>query len=481
MIPIRRSQWAAPYTLAMDELIYRSAVDLAGAIRSGELTSVQVVTAFLDRIDAVNGDVNAIVSRRSRADVLADAAAADGMEPVGPLHGLPIAVKDLEDVAGLPTRAGSLTTSDQPVEHNGHVAAKLRAAGAIIVGKTNTPEFGTGSHTFNEVFGVTRNPWDLGRTAGGSSGGAAAALAAHMLPIADGSDLGGSLRNPAHMCNVVGLRPSVGRVASPDSQTTHLRLGLSGPMGRTVADTALLMSAMAGPDPRDPLSLPEPGSTFAPPLPTTTTASVAWGGTLGGLFECDPEVLEIGRTAAQTVTAAGGVFAEDHPDMEHAELVFRVLRGMGYAGAGWQIPADQHELIKATVLENIAYGQSLTLPDVLAAEAHKAELHRRMTAFFDRYDILALPVAAVAAFPVETEYPTHVNGVEMRDYLGWMMAVCMITPTGCPAISIPAGFTSDGRPVGLQLVARLGHERQLLEIASAMEAANPHHHLRPDL
>jgi len=280
---------------------------------------------------------------------------------------------------------------------------------------------------------------------------------------------------------VVGLRPSVGRVASPDSQTTHLRLGLSGPMGRTVADTALLMSAMAGPDPRDPLSLPEPGSTFAPPLPTTTTASVAWGGTLGGLFECDPEVLEIGRTAAQTVTAAGGVFAEDHPDMEHAELVFRVLRGMGYAGAGWQIPADQHELIKATVLENIAYGQSLTLPDVLAAEAHKAELHRRMTAFFDRYDILALPVAAVAAFPVETEYPTHVNGVEMRDYLGWMMAVCMITPTGCPAISIPAGFTSDGRPVGLQLVARLGHERQLLEIASAMEAANPHHHLRPDL
>ena len=167
--------------------------------------------------------------------------------------------------------------------------------------------------------------------------------------------------------------------------------------------------------------------------------------------------------------------------MEHAELVFRVLRGMGYAGSSWQIPEEEHHLIKETVRENMEYGRTLTLPDVLVAEAHKAELHRRMSTFFDQYDILALPVAAVAAFPVETEYPTHVNGVEMRDYLGWMMAVCMITPTGCPAISIPAGFTSDGRPVGLQLVARLGHERELLEIASAMEAANPQHHLRPEL
>ncbi len=465
----------------MEDLIHRSAVDLAAAIIEGELTSVEVVTAFLDRIDAVNDDVNAIILRRDRSEVLADAAAADEMDPVGPLHGLPIAVKDLEDVAGLPTRAGSLVTSDQPVDNDGHVAAKLRAAGAIIVGKTNTPEFGTGSHTFNEVFGVTRNPWDLGRTAGGSSGGAAAALAAHMLPIADGSDLGGSLRNPAHMCNVVGLRTSVGRVAVPDGQTTHLRLGVSGPMGRTVADTALLMAAMAGPDPRDPLSLPEPGSVFLPPLATTTDARIAWGGTLGGLFECDPEVLQICRTAAQTVESVGGSFTEDHPDMEHAELVFRVLRGMGYAGAGWKIPDEQHHLIKATVRENMAYGRELTLPDVLAAEAHKAELHRRMTMFFDEHDILALPVAAVAAFPVETEYPTHVNGVEMRDYLGWMMAVCMITPTGCPAISIPAGFTSDGRPVGLQLVARLGHERQLLDVASAMEAANPQHHLRAPL
>ena len=209
---------------------------LAAAIRSGELSSVEVVTAHLDRIDEVNPQVNAIVAARERADVLADAAAADATDPTGPLHGLPVAVKDLENVAGLPTRSGSVVTSDQPQQADGHLAAQLRRAGAIIVGKTNTPEFGTGSHTFNEVYGLTRNPWNLDRSAGGSSGGAAAALAARMLPIADGSDFGGSLRNPAGFCNVVGMRPSIGRVAEPAARSTHLlRLGVRGPMGRTVA------------------------------------------------------------------------------------------------------------------------------------------------------------------------------------------------------------------------------------------------------
>lgn len=465
----------------MTELIDRTAVELADAIASGSATSVEVVTAFLDRIDEVNDEVNAIISQRSRKEVLAEAAVLDAIDPMGPLHGLPIAVKDLEDVAGLPTRAGSLTTSDASVQADGHVARKLRAAGAVIIGKTNTPEFGTGSHTFNDVFGVTRNPWDLDRTAGGSSGGAAAALAARMLPIADGSDLGGSLRNPAHMCNVVGLRPSVGRVAEPAKRSTHLRLGVSGPMGRTVGDTALLLAAMAGPHPDDPLSLPESGLSFLGPLPTTTTASVAWGGTAGGLFACDPEVAQIARAAASNVQAVGGSFSESYPNLEHAERIFRVLRGMGYAIAGWELPADQHRLLKATVRENIAFGQQLTVRDVLEAEAQKADLHRAMSSFFDDNDILALPVAAEAAFPVETEYPTEVNGVQMDDYLGWMMAACVITPSGCPAISIPAGFTNDGRPVGLQLVARLGHERQLLEVASAIEAANPHYQLAPQL
>ncbi|MFT7476529.1 MAG: amidase, partial [Verrucomicrobiales bacterium] len=299
-------------------------------------------------------------------------------------------------------------------------------------------------------------------------------------PIADGSDLGGSLRNPAGMCNVVGIRPSIGRVADPAASSTYPRLGVSGPMGRTVADTALLMSALAGPHDLDPLSLPENGSIFGSPLPSTTSAKVAWGGDLG-LFECDAEVLEICKAAASTVTAVGGSFAEARPDMSTAESVFRVLRGMSYAKTGGLFPEEMQHLVKATVRENIAYGRTLTVADVLEAESRRADLHRTMSSFFDEFDILALPVALVPAFPVEIEYPTEVNGVPMADYLSWMMPVCMITPTGCPAISIPAGFTKEGSPVGLQLIARPGQDRQLLEIASAMEAANPQHHLSPAL
>jgi len=414
------------------DLIERTAVGLAGAIAHGELTSVQVVTAFLDRIDAVNSDVNAIISQRSRQDVLADAASADSAEPVGPLHGLPIAVKDLADVAGIPTRAGSVVTSSRPAEADGYVAAKLRAAGAIIIGKTNTPEFGTGSHTFNEVFGITRNPWNLALTAGGSSGGAAAALAARMLPIADGSDLGGSLRNPAHMCNVVGFRPSIGRVADPDSISPH-RLSMSGPMGRTVGDVALLLSALAGPSDRDPVSLPDVGGAFTNPLPSTTTAKLAWAGDLG-LFECDPEVLAVCQRAAGTIVDAGGSIEDAHPDMEHAERIFRVLRGFGYMNLGNSVPAESYDRLKATNRENIEFGRSLSTDEVLAAFTERADLHRTMTSFFDEFDVLALPVAQVAAFPVEVEYPTEVNGVPMPDYLGWMMAACIITPTRGPDV-----------------------------------------------
>lgn len=465
------------------QIVDHTAVELAALLSVRELSARDVVTAHLDRIDEVNPQVNAIVSRRNRADVLADADAADAHGPVGPLHGLPVAVKDLEDVAGLPTRSGSLVTSTRPAAADGFIAAQLRAAGAIIVGKTNTPEFGTGSHTFNEVFGMTRNPWDLSKSAGGSSGGAAAALASRMLPIADGSDLGGSLRNPAAFCNVVGLRPTIGRVAlsAATSTSTHLlRLSMRGPMGRTVADTALLLSALAGPQADDPLSLPDDPATFCTTLPTTTSARLAWGGDLG-LFTAEADVLDVCRNAAEQITMAGGTFDEAAPDLSASMQIFRTLRGLAYRQLGQAIPRDRWSLMKATVVENIEYGLSVTVDDVLRAEALRAQVHAEMTKFFDEYDVLALPAAQVAPFPVETEFPMEIDGVAMADYLDWMTTCCIITPTGCPALSLPAGFTSAGLPVGLQLVARVGNDRALLEVAAALESANPQYQRVPRL
>ncbi len=466
-----------------DDLIWLSATELASLTRSGEVSARAAVAAHLDRIEEVNGAVNALVAMRPRSEALADAEAADSLDPAqrGPLHGLAVAVKDLEAVAGLPTRMGSLLTPAAPAARDGIVAERLRAAGAVIVAKTNTPEFGTGSHTFNAVYGVTRNPWDLTRSAGGSSGGAAAALAARMLPLADGSDLGGSLRNPASWNNVVGLRPSLGRVpAEPLASSHYLRLGVQGPMGRSVSDAALLLSVLAGADPRDPISLSDDPSVFADPLPGATDATLGWAGDLG-LLACEPEQLALARAAAERVTEVGGSLAETQVDLSDAEYVFRVMRGLGYANLGADIAADSHHLLKQTVRDNIAYGRRLTVDDVLTAERLRVGLHNEMTRVFAEVDVLALPATQVAPFPVEVEYPTEIEGEPMADYLSPMMSNCVITPTGCPAISIPAGFTADGLPAGVQLVAPVRSERRLLEIAAALEAANPLHQRRPPL
>jgi amidase len=450
-----------------------TAVELAHGIVAQDFSCVEVVSSHLDRIDEMNGSVNAIVSMRSRSEIVADAAIADSMEPIGPLHGLPVAIKDLDDVAGLPTRFGSLVTNDEPASQDGYIAAQFRRAGAIIVGKTNTPEFGIGSHTFNQVFGATRNPWNLSRTAGGSSGGAAAAIAAHMLPLSDGSDLGGSLRNPAALCGIVGLRPSIGRVAEPDAKAIHPRLSVHGPMGRTVADTALCLSALAGPHVFDPLSLPEPGDEFGGPLPVTTSARLAWAGDLG-LFTCEGDVLSICEEAARRIESVGGTFTRAQPDLQDAMSTFRVLRGVDLNRLGRTFSTESFSQLKDTMRENIEYGRSLSVDDILDADSRRADLHRTMASFFDAYDVLALPAAQVTPFPIEIEYPTEIEGVVMDDYLDWMSTACIITPTGCPAISVPAGFTDDGLPVGLQLVARVGCDRELLEIASAIESASPH-------
>jgi amidase len=456
------------------------ATELAKATRSGELSAREVVDAHYDRIERLNPELNAIVALRPRADALADADALDSSPQRGPLHGLPMAVKDLASVAGLPTRLGSLTTDDTPAAADDLLASRLRSAGVVFVGKTNTPEFGTGSHTFNEVYGVTRNPWDLSRTPGGSSGGAAAALASRMLPLADGSDLGGSLRNPAGFCNVVGFRPGIGRVPDVAELSTHLvRLGLSGPMGRTVADAALLLSVLAEPSPLDPLSIPGDPAVFAEPLPTTTDAKIGWVGDLG-LFTCEPEVLQVCRAAAEAIDQVGGSMVDAEVDLSDSMTVFRVLRGLAYRRLHG-LPAETKALMKDTVLENVAYGASLELDDVIRAEALRAKVHQHMAAFFENHDVMALPTAQVVPFPVEVEYPTEIDGVAMRDYLDWMTACCVITPTSCPAVSIPAGFSDAGLPVGLQLVAPVGNERKLLEVAAAIEHAAPHCRAVPEM
>ncbi len=449
----------------MTDLLDQSAVAQIEALQAGTISAPELMTATLDRIEARNPAVNAIVALQDR-DALLKAAATTA----GPLAGLPMAIKDLADTAGIKTTYGSPIFANHVPTTDSTMVAALKNAGAIIIGKTNTPEFGTGSHTFNEVFGVTRNPWNVERSAGGSSGGAAAALAARMLPIADGSDFGGSLRNPAAFCNVVGLRPGIGRVADPATTSTHVvRLGVTGPMGRTVADTALVLSALAGHDHRDPLALRDDPARFRDPLPTSTSARLAWGGDLG-LMTCEPRVLALCEEAAFRVVAAGGTFEAEAPDLSPAMDVFRVLRGMSYRRLGAALTESQLGEVKGTVRENIEYGRALDADDVLRAEAKRADLHRLMSAFFDRHDVLALPAAQVAPFPAHQEFPTEIAGVQMDDYLEWMTTCCVITATGCPAISIPAGFTDDGLPVGLQLVARVGAERQLLEIASAIEA-----------
>ncbi|GAA4872231.1 amidase [Saccharopolyspora cebuensis] len=442
-------------------LHFDDAVDLAAAIRRKEVSSREVLAAHLRRIEDTNPAVNAIVTLDvERAS--AEAAAADDRlaagEEVGPLHGLPIAHKDLTDTAGLRTTYGSPLFAEHVPTRDDPIITRLRAAGVVTVGKTNTPELGLGSHTFNPVFGVTRNPYALDRSAGGSSGGAAAALAAGMIPIADGSDTGGSLRNPASFCNVVGLRPSPGRVRSGPSPTPWPSLSTKGPMGRTVADTALLMAVLAGDD------------SFAAPLHRDPgRLRVAWTPDLGGLLPVEPAVIEALEPAVRRLQESGADVVLDCPDLAAADEVFRVRRA-------WQLERsygtllDQHrEALKPDAVRNIEQGRALTDADLDRADRLHTALQRQVAEFFTRYDALLAPVSQVVPFDADLVHPTSVAGVEMSDYLAWMGACSTFSATHCPALSVPAAFTPEGLPVGLQIVGPLGQDRAVLEIGAAIE------------
>ena len=453
--------------------VYSSAREMARAVAGKEISARELLDLHLDRIAAVNPAVNAIVSldvERARVGAAAaDEATARG-DVVGPLHGLPFAFKDTHAVAGWRTTYGSPLMADNVPDHDDLVVERVRAAGAVTIGKTNVPEWAAGSHTFNPIFGTTRNPYDLTRSAGGSSGGAAAALASGMVPLADGSDMGGSLRNPASFCNVVGLRPSMGRVPSWPTANAWESLSTSGPLARSVADLALLLSVIAGPDPRTPWALETPGAAFDAPLRDNLLGTrVAFSVDLGGMFEVDNAVAEVVAPLGESLRDTGALVEHTEPDLSGAEEVFRTLRAWSFHHAFGALLEEHPDAFKQSLADNIRAGSPLTGEDVARAYEQRTMLTDRMRLFFEDYDVLVLPVAQVPPFPADQEYPTEINGHPQATYLDWMRSAYFVTVTGCPAISLPAGFTSEGWPVGLQIVAAANQERELLAVAGALE------------
>ena len=462
------------YGAEAPELCFKPATELAELVHRRAVSVHEVMTAHLAQIERVNPKVNAIPTLVAGEAVeqarRADKALACGASP-GPLYGLPIAIKDMVETKGIRTTYGSPIYKHYVPAHDALFVERLKAAGAIVIGKTNTPEFGAGSHTFNPVFGVTRNPYDLTRTCGGSSGGGAVALACGMVPIADGSDLGGSVRNPPSFNNVVGLRPSPGRIPRYPAEQPWNRLGVLGPMARTVQGAALLLSVMAGPDPRDPISIPEDPSRFRGSLERDLTGCrIAWSPDLGQ-FPVEKAVIDVIEQALPTFGDLGCRVEQTHPDFAGAADIFQVLRAQSFAyGLGRDLKAHC-ELIKDTVIWNIEQGFKLSGLDISRAEAERGALYQRVRAFFERYDFLILPVSQVVAFPVEVEWPKEIDGVEMETYVDWMQSCSLITLTEHPALSVPCGFTPDGLPVGLQVVGPYQREMEVLQLAFAFEQA----------
>ena len=456
------------------DICFLSATELARLIRERDLSAAEVMQAHLSQIERVNPEVNAIVTLLPERAMEAARAADDRLargDKIGSLHGLPIAHKDLVLTKGVRTTFGSLVYRYHVPEHDALIVERLCGAGAIMVGKTNTPEFGAGSQTFNEIFGVTKNPYDTTKTCGGSSGGAAVSLACGMLPIADGSDVGGSLRNPASFCNVVGMRPSVGRVPSWPGAAAWFPLAVEGPMARTVGDAALMLSAMAGPDPRSPVSLPEPGVTFAdPPRRNFSGTRIAWSRDLGRV-PVDPRVTAVLEAARPIFEDLGCVVDEGEPDLSGADEVFMSWRAWYYELSYGHLLDKHRSEIKDTVVWNIEEGQHLTGPQLGRAEKKRTELYHRVREFMESHEFLILPVSQVPPFDVGQHYVTEVGGVKMENYVEWMKSCYQVTVTGLPAISVPCGFTPEGLPVGVQIVGRYRDDLGVLQLARAFEWA----------
>jgi amidase len=465
-------------------ICFSTATELAARIARRDVSVTEVVRAHLAQIERVNPAVNAIVTLTAERALeearVKDDALARGERP-GPLFGLPVVHKDLVPTRGIRTTYGSPIYRDHVPDVDGLIVERLRAAGAVTLGKSNTPEFGAGSQTFNEVFGRTLNPYDPSKTCGGSSGGAAVALAFGMVPIADGSDMGGSLRNPAAFCNVVGLRSAPGRVPVWPAVSAWMPFSVQGPMARTVADVALLLSAIAGPDPRSPIAIRESGERFRAPLGRDFKGvRVAWSRDLGGL-PIDARVRNVLDGQRKTFETLGCIVEDGEPEFTEAREIFQIWRAVAFAAKYGPLVARHRHQMKDTVVWNIEQAGKLSARDVGEAETKRTELYHRVRAFMEQHEFLLLPTTQVPPFDVTQPYVSEIEGVRLPTYIDWMRACSDITVTGLPAISVPAGFTPEGLPVGLQIVGRHQDEWGVLQLAHAFEEATGFGRRRPAL
>lgn len=458
------------------EITGLSARALALAIRSKDLSAREALEAHLSQIEKVNPRINAIVTLDADAAYAAASAADDltmsGVEQLPPLHGVPLTHKDTHNTKGLRTTHGSLVFKDNIPDDDDLVIGRLKAAGVVTTGKSNVPEFAAGSHTFNEVFGTTTNPYAPQLSAGGSSGGVAAAIAARIQPVGDGSDMGGSLRLPASFCNVAGLRPSAGVVPNPGSPNLWSWLGRTGAMAREVADIALIMSAIAGPHMRSPLPCPVAPGRFTEPLQRDLTGlRIAWSPDFGLGLPVDNEVRRVLESQLAVFADLGAHVEEAAPDLREADRVFRNARAFDFALTLGDLVKEHGDLIKPEIRWNVEQGWELSGQDCIETALARTRLEHQVQNFFESYDVFATPCAQVLPFDAAQRYPESINGVQLANYLDWMRSASLISATGLPALSVPAGFSESGLPVGMQLSMNHAQDFELLQVGHAFEQA----------
>jgi amidase len=463
------------------ELVMLDAVSLSAAIHTRKVSCVEVMSAYLTHIDQVNPHVTAIVALQDRALLLPQAEERDRQlargESMGFLHGFPHAVKDLQPVKGIRSTQGSLIFKDFVPTTDSLMVDRLRKAGVIFIGKTNAPEFGLGSHTYNAVYGATRNAYDQSRSAGGSSGGAAVSLALRMLPVADGTDYGGSLRNPAGWNNVFGFRTSYGCVPNDARDQWLPTMAVAGPMARNVSDLAMLLSVQAGPDARVPYSMDAEASRFEKRLDKKMAGKrIAWCGDFKGVIPHDKEVLEVCVQSLKTFQSLGCVIEEAQPDYS-IEAVWNAclkIRAWQQGGnlVGFYNDPIKRQMLKPEAIYEIELGLKQSAMDISAASAVRTEWFNAVRRFFESYDYLIMPTAQVMPFDVAQHWPSQVGGQQMQTYHEWMKGTFVVTMSGCPALAAPAGFSAGGLPMGIQIVAPLHHEMECLQLAYAYDLAS---------